>query len=273
MNLNGVKRSAARAFDVFGINSLGHFIQRAAFFPFIRVLNYHEIPADQSTNFEEHLRFYSTKFVNVGKALLEDFLETGKWPHKQPGLIISFDDGTRSHYEVAAPLLEKYGFTGWFFVPSAWVLEEGAETPDFVGDNVTLTPEQLKYLDENHVVGCHSETHCRLSEDLGAEKLRFETLTAKESLEKLLGHEVDVFCWVGGEEYTYSKTAADFIKQGYDLSFMTNTAVVRPGTNPLQLQRSNIEAENPLSLVRFQLSGLMDVLYYPKRKRVNQLTA
>jgi peptidoglycan/xylan/chitin deacetylase (PgdA/CDA1 family) len=273
MNLNAVKRSAARAFDVLGINSLGHLVQRIALFPFIRVLNYHEVPADLAGNFEEHLKFYAAKFVNVAKPELEEFLKTGRWPHKKPGLIISFDDGTRSHYEVAAPLLEKHGFTGWFFVPSGWVLEDGADTPDFVGDNVTLTPEQLKYLDENHVVGCHSETHCRLSEDLGPEKLKFETLTAKESLEKLLGHPVDVFCWVGGEEFTYSKTAADFIRQGYDLSFMTNTAVVRPGTNPLQLQRSNVEAENPLSLVRFQLSGLMDVLYYPKRKRVNQLTA
>jgi peptidoglycan/xylan/chitin deacetylase (PgdA/CDA1 family) len=273
MNLNAVKRNAARAFDVIGINGLGHLVQRIALSPFIRVLNYHEIPAEYADNFEEHLKFYSTRFVNATRAELEEFLSSGKWPHDKPGLIISFDDGTRSHYDVAAPLLEKYGFTGWFFVPSGWVLEEDAETPEFVGDNITLTPEQLRYLDENHVVGCHSETHCRLSEDLGPEKLKFETLEAKTSLEKLLGHPVDIFCWVGGEEYTYSKTAADFIKQGYDLSFMTNTAPVRPGTNPLQIQRSNIEAENPLPLVRFQLSGLMDLLYYPKRKRVNQLTA
>lgn len=273
MNLNAVKRSAARAFDVLGINGLGHLVQRIALFPFIRVVNYHDIPGDLAENFEEHLKFYSTRFVNVSKKDLEGFLANGTWPHKKPGLVISFDDGMRSHYEVAAPRLEKYGFTGWFFVPSAWVLDEGTAMPEFIGDNVTLTPEQLKYLDENHVVGCHSETHCRLNEDLGPEKLEFETLEAKRSLEELVNHPVDIFCWVGGEENTYSKTAAELIKKGYDLSFMTNTAVVRPHTNPLQLQRSNIEAENPLSLVRFQLSGLMDVLYYPKRKRVNQLTA
>ena len=232
MNLNAVKRDAARAFDVLGINGLGHLLQRMALSPFIRVLNYHEIPAKFAENFEEHLKFYSSRFVNATRPELEEFLDSGKWPHDKPGLIISFDDGTRSHYEVAAPLLEKYGFTGWFFVPSGWVLEENAAKPEFIGDNITLTPEQLRYLDENHVVGCHSETHCRLSEDLGPEKLKFETLEAKTSLEKLLGHPVDIFCWVGGEEYTYSKTAADFIKQGYDLSFMTNTAVVRPGLIP-----------------------------------------
>lgn len=273
MNLNAVKRKAARALDVFGINSLGHHLQRAAMSPFIRVLNYHEIPASQATDFEKHLEFYSGRFVNVTQRGLREFLQSGKWPHSKPGLIISFDDGLRSHFDVAAPLLERYGFTGWFFVPAGWVIEENAAKPEFVGGNTTLTPEQLAYLDKKHVVGCHTETHCRLSEDLGEERLKFEILGAKKSLEELLGHPVDIFCWVGGEEYTYSRTAADLIKQGYDLSFMTNTAVVRPGTNPLQLQRTNIEAENPLWLVRFQISGIMDLAYYPKRKRVNQLTA
>jgi hypothetical protein len=54
---------------------------------------------------------------------------------------------------------------------------------------------------------------------------------------------------------------------------MTNNFVNRPDTHPLQLQRTNIESENPLWLVKFQLSGLMDLLYLGKRRRVNRLTA
>jgi peptidoglycan/xylan/chitin deacetylase (PgdA/CDA1 family) len=273
MNLNSVKRMAAQIFDVTGINSLGHFVQRAALFPFIRVVNYHDIPENLAENFEAQLKYYASKFANVTYQDLMDFLRTGNWKHDQPGLIISFDDGLRSHYATAAPLLEKYGFTGWFFVPSGWVVEnEHSEKPDFVTTAESLTREQLLYLDTHHVVGCHTQTHCRLSGDLPAEKLKYETLEAQKSLEKLLGHPVKIFCWVGGEEFTYCKTASDFIKQGYELSFMTNTAIVRPKTNPLQLQRTNIEAENPLPLVRFQISGLMDIAYFPKRKRVNELT-
>ncbi len=275
MNSNAVKRQVARLFDVFGINSLGHFVQRSALFPFIRAVNYHEIPQNQAENFETQLKFYSERFVNVGYGDLIDFLQSGKWRHDKPGLLLSFDDGLRTHHDVAAPLLEKYGFTGWFFVPAGWVAGvegETVENPEYPSGVATLTREQLRYLDEHHVVGCHTETHCRLSADLPAEKMRYETLEAQKTLEELLGHPVKIFCWVGGEEYTYSKPAAELIKQGYELGFMTNTSVVRPGTNPLQLQRVNIEAENPLSLVRFQLSGFMDLAYYPKRKRVNRLT-
>jgi len=276
MNANAIKRKVARLFDVFGINSLGHFVQRRAFFPFIRVVNYHVIRPEQAANFEEHLKFYSSRFVNVDEQTLTNFLSDRKWPLDKPGLIISFDDGTRDHAEIAAPLLEKYGFTGWFFVPAGYIVErDGQKTgkPGFIDEDVeTLTHEQLLYLDKNHVVGCHTETHRRLTADLSDEILRAETVGAKKNLEEMLGHPVKSFCWVGGEEYTYNKTAADFIRQNYELGFMTNTAPVRSSTNSLQLQRTNIEAENPLPLVRFQLSGFMDLAYYPKRKRVNALT-
>jgi peptidoglycan/xylan/chitin deacetylase (PgdA/CDA1 family) len=278
MGLNSVKRFAAQVFDLCGLNSAGHFVQRLALSPFIRVINYHDIPAHLSENFSAQLRFYATRFVNVGYQDLVDFLQGGKWRHDRPGLIISFDDGLRSHYEVAAPLLEKHGFTGWFFVPAGLIegiggrsaADAAASSPLSADENLTL--EQLRYLDSHHVVGCHTETHCRLSKDVPTEKLQTEILEAKRMLERALGHSMKIFCWVGGEEYTYSREAAQFIKQGYELSFMTNNAVVRHKTNPLQLQRTNIEAENPLWLVRFQTSGLMDIAYYPKRKRVNRLT-
>jgi peptidoglycan/xylan/chitin deacetylase (PgdA/CDA1 family) len=276
MNLNAVKRKTAGVFDRVGLNAFGHLVQCTALFPFIRVVNYHDIGLADSANFEEHLRYFSTAFTNVNEHGLRDFLSSGNWRHRKPGIVMSFDDGMRSHYEIAAPMLERYGLTGWFFVPADWIAERLHSNPEAARNaagHKTLTLEQLRYLDENHVVGCHTETHCRLSDDLKEEKLRSEILGAKTSLEEMLGHEMKIFCWVGGEEFTYSERAAGLVKKGYDLSFMTNTNVVRAGTNPLQLQRSNIEAENPLSLVKFQLSGIMDLIYAPKRRRVNKLTA
>lgn len=277
MNLNSIKRFAAQALDIFGLNTLGHFIQCKTLFPFIRVVNYHDIPQTHADNFEDQLRFYSNRFVNVDKKMLTDFLDTGQWGHDRPGLIISFDDGLRSHYEVAAKLLERHGFIGWFFVPSRWIADARFDvaTDEFAGlksSDVCLTLDQLKYLAEHHVVGCHTRTHTRLSKELSAEKLNKEIVLAKKDLTEMLGQNIDIFCWVGGEEFTYSREAAELIRQNYDLSFMTNSEAVRPNTHPLQLQRTNIEAPDSLPLVRFQTSGLMDVIYAAKRKRVNALT-
>jgi peptidoglycan/xylan/chitin deacetylase (PgdA/CDA1 family) len=274
MNPNAIKRSAARVFDVLGINSVGHYVQRTLLFPFVRVVNYHHIPDDLSDNFERQLQFYSSRFVNVGYQDLEDLLQTGRWLHKKPGLIISFDDGYRSHYEKAAPLLEKYGFTGWFFVPAVLAAEQNGRPDDALHMPVdeALTREELLQLSAKHIVGCHTYSHRRLTADLSLEQLQHEIPNAQKPLEQLLGRPIRSFCWVGGEEYTYTKPAAELVRENYDLGFMTNNAIVRPNTNKLQLQRTNIEAENPLWLVRFQISGLLDIFYFPKRRRVNRLT-
>ena len=259
----------ARTLDRFGINRLGLKLQERFFGSFIRAVNYHVVRPEDADSLEAHLRYYEERFVSVDLESLEKFLVAGEWPHSRPGLIISFDDGDRTHYEVAAPLLEKYGFTGWFFVPIGLMnLNEVHGRPVTV-----LTLDQLKYLNDRHVVGSHSETHCRLGSDNSFERLESEICGSRRHLEQLLGTPVEIFCWVGGEETSYSSEAAKLISENYKYSFMTNNAVIRPGDDPLQLQRTNIEAENPLELVRFQLSGLMDVYYTGKRRRVNRLTA
>jgi peptidoglycan/xylan/chitin deacetylase (PgdA/CDA1 family) len=272
MNLNAAKRTIAKALDCVGINAAGLALQKSLLWPFIRVVNYHDISPEHVSNFEAHLSYYSKHFINVDEKMLRGFLNGTRWPHTKPGLILTFDDGMRSHYEIAAPLLEKFDFTGWFFVPAGWIAERMGSNSKVADGERTLTLEQVRYLDQRHVVGCHTETHCRLTADVPAEKLQFEIMGSKFSFKEILGHDVNIFCWVGGEEFSYSKPAADLVKQDYDISFMTNNAVVRPTTNPLQIQRTNIEAENPLSLLRFQLSGLMDIIYSPKRSRVNRLT-
>lgn len=275
MNMNAVKRIAASVSDALGINRLGHLVQLAVLFPFIRVVNYHDIPREHEKNFEAQLKLFASEFVGVDESSLHEFLHGGVWPHAKPGLILSFDDGMRSHAEVAAPLLEKYGFKGWFFVPAGWVSGTDftvGDRPDIPIHSERLTVAQLRQLAERHIVGCHTLTHRRLIAGIPSDELHTEIVVARQRLEELTGRAVTSFCWVGGEEQTYSQEPAQLIRQEYRFGFMTNNAALRPGGNAHQIQRTNIEAENPLSLVRFQISGLMDAAYYPKRKRVNRIT-
>lgn len=267
MNPNAIKRKIAAVFDATGINSLGFALQRRFLFPFIRIVNYHDVSVDYAANFESHLRYFASRFVNVDESRLRGFLSGEAWTETKPGIILSFDDGLASHAAIVAPLLEKYGLTGWFFVPA-----ERVTAGSDVAENCVATLAQIRLLNNNHVIGSHTVTHCRLKNDLPEETLQFEIVESKSILETALEREVNIFCWVGGEEFTYSRAAADIVNQTYDLGFMTNNSPVRPDTNPMQLQRTNIEAENPLSLVRFQLSGFLDLAYMPKRRRVNRLT-
>lgn len=233
----------------------------------IRAINYHDITNVMIADFECQLDFYRQHFDNVDEAKLEELVLSGTWSGQRPGLAITFDDGYASHAAIAAPLLERYGFTGWFFVPAGLVGQVPADGIPRMGWG------ELRNLVERHIVGCHSITHVRLAATLSEREIETEIIESKAVLERGLGRPVRSFCWVGGEEWSYSRSAAEAIRRaGYRLSFMTNSAPIRHGSNPLQLQRTNIEANYPIDLVMFQLCGILDMVYWPKRTRVNRLT-
>ena len=241
---------------------------------YIRVINYHDTPKKFGYNFEQQLIFYKRNFCPVDLKDLENLIGA-KWKKEKPGLIISFDDGLESNYAIAAPLLEKYGFTGWFFIPVGLIGTGKCKDFHHTGnkDCSYMSWREITKLNKNHIIGCHTLTHCRLFSSLSEEKLKQEIINSKEILENKLNSKNDIFCWVGGEEETYTTKAAKYIREaGYRYSFMSNNKIILPGVNRFQLQRTNIEVDWPLSLVKFYLSGIMDIIYTGKRNRVNKIT-
>lgn len=278
----------AHAMHFSGLSRAGRALLRSWLRPgYIRGLAYHSTPVQHAESFRRQLAFYRRHFVPVGQRELDELLVGRRWAHSRPGLLISFDDGLRNNFDVAAPLLEEYGFTGWFFVPTdfislapeaqaAFAASHRITAPqgEYADGRVAMNWDEVRTLDRRHVVGCHTRRHCPLGAGLTATALAEEILGSKQRLEAELGHPMPHFCWVGGEERTYSAPAAREIRAaGYRFGFMTNCAPTTCDTPPLQIQRTNVEAAWPLPIVTFQLSGMLDLLYTPKRRRVNRLTA
>ena len=127
--------------------------------------------------------------------------------------------------------------------------------------------------EQRHVIGCHTYNHVRLKATLSEAEFDLEIRGAKQRLEEMLDQEIPAFAWVGGEEWSYSRQAAQWInRSGYKVSFMTNGGLIRPGANLFQLQRTEVETSWPVSRMRLSLSGIVDVCYFAKRRRVNRLT-
>jgi len=283
IRVNPLKRGVAALLHRTGLTSLSSALQRAFAAPFIRVVYYHDVQPDSAAAFEKQLLLFKELFVPATRVELDALVSRGAWPHARPGIVLSFDDGLRSHREVVAPLLEKHGFQGWFFVPVDLVSLAPAEQPEAAvkhgvlhdcdtarDPRVFMTERQLTELAERHVVGCHTATHVRLSKELSDGQLALELDRAKQRLEGLLGgRKVDTFSWVGGEEWAYSEAAAESIARLFDYAFTTNTCVARPGMSQLNIARTHVEASFSPSLVRLQLSGMMDLYYRPKRRRLN----
>ncbi len=72
------------------------------------------------SNFENHLNFFKSHRTVVRLADLAATLADGR-PVEPGTVVLTFDDAYLDHFEIAVPLLEKYGLSGTFFVPTDWV--------------------------------------------------------------------------------------------------------------------------------------------------------
>jgi peptidoglycan/xylan/chitin deacetylase (PgdA/CDA1 family) len=251
-------------------------------FPYVQAVTYHDTPNGADNNLRNQLEWYQNHFVNCNHADLCGLLTNGVWNYDKPGLILSFDDGLRSNFDVALPLLEEYGFTGWFMVPAGFVDLDPAKQVVFakrslIGfysesscERIALSWDEVREIERGgHVITCHSMNHKRLSERLTQLELEIEIRDAKQLMEVRLGHEVDLFTWVGGEEWAYSRGAFDLIKKsGFNYIFCTNCAPIIVRQSPLFLERYHVEPEFSHNQLRFVLGGFYDLMYARKRRRI-----
>jgi peptidoglycan/xylan/chitin deacetylase (PgdA/CDA1 family) len=255
----------------------------------IRVVNYHQTLASNASILDEHFRWYAQNYHPATREDLGALLRGDAWRHRQTGLILTFDDGLRSNYEVAAPLLERYGLYGWFFIPTSFIecpveaQRAYASQHQLLGamlersheDRVAMTWRELRDLSaRGHEIGSHTQSHARLGEDVAEARVREEVLHSKLIAENRLGKPVRSFCWVGGEVSSYSRVASECISQsGYEFAFQTTCGLVSRRTHPLQIPRTNVEDRWPLDVARFQTSGIVDLIYARKRRAVTIRTA
>lgn len=223
---------------------------------YVRVINYHNTEKEYVDLFDKHLTYLEKKFNVITFNDFVEFLNGKKSFDDKPGLLITFDDGYISNYEYGIDILEKHNIKGMFFIPVEKI--DGT-------DNKYINSDQLKrMIDKGHKIGCHTFSHHRFKEEDDEELLYKEIVEANNILNKTLGINNDCFCFVGGELPVYTNEAFKMIKNNYKYSFTTLTKITTKDNNPLLIHRTNVESFWNIGLVKFQVSGLWDILYKNK---------
>ena len=128
----------------------------------VPVLSYHNFSPDRSTNrmtvtkaaFEEQMRLLKDKGYRViSLDQLLDFVSfKGQIPKKS--VVITIDDGWRSAFEIALPILKKYGYPATLFVYTGLI----------VGSSKTLSWELVREMAENGIdIQGHTISHRTLT--------------------------------------------------------------------------------------------------------------
>jgi peptidoglycan/xylan/chitin deacetylase (PgdA/CDA1 family) len=130
--------------------------------------------------------------------------------------VIAMDDGWRSVYDIAYPILKKYGFPATLFVYT-----------DLIDTENGLSWGQLSELEENGIdIQCHSMTHESLDEfTKGSMKENFEALEkeisqSKALIENNLSKQCNYFSYPGGKPNSLISELLK--KQGYRGAFTYN---------------------------------------------------
>ncbi len=200
--------------------------------PLIRTVNFHNTSRAQADKFERQLAHYSQFFSSVNEIELDRYLTSGQWHKSKPGLIVAVYEGYRNGYDVLAPLLERYGFVGWFFIITGFVgaavkdqlafaesHEIGMETREYPDGRYALNWEEVRKLERKHVVASHARSHTQLT-TLDLATAKSEVVGSQEDFEKYLGRKVRAFVSLTGPPYGENAFTDHLIEAaGYDFVF------------------------------------------------------
>lgn len=197
---------------------------------YIRVVNYHNTEFTDAARFEREIAAFAEHFTSVSIEDMDRFFETRKWHKDKPGLIPAVFEGFRNHYDVMLPILEKYGFKAWFYIPSFFMDVPVKEQQEYanLNDLTIYHPEEypdgryamnwdeVREIAKHHEICCHTGNHFQIGRETPDFDMFREIVVSKRYMEEKIGKSVDVFCWLYGEEYSYNPRAQKYLKQaGY----------------------------------------------------------
>jgi len=186
--------------------------------------------------FEQQMKFLKEEGYSViSTEELDGFLAFRRAIPKK-AMVINLDDGYRSTYDIAYPILKKYGFTATLFIYTSFI---GASRN-------ALSWDQLKTMKaDGFEVGSHSVNHVDLSKKMAGEsekeylaRVKKEILLSKQILDDRLNQNTQYIAFPYGE---FNPALLKLCEEtGYRVGFS-----VKAGGNPFFME--------PLTLKRDQI--------------------
>ena len=211
----------------------------------VPILCYHQFSNGRSTDlmimprksFIAQMEYLKKNNYNViTLADLEGFLKASR-PIPPRSVVITVDDGFRSAYDIAFPILKSYGFRATFFIYT-----------DFLGGGRSLTWPAINEMRASGMIDIqsHSKTHTSFSPADGemesnaayAARIRTEIEPPKTMLERQLGTPVTQLAYPYGDT---SRLAVQLLNERkYSLAVTVERGANASFSHPLMLRRDMV---------------------------------
>lgn len=208
----------------------------------IPILDYHNFTTEESSSYKinivefekqmDYLSAHNYSVISLSELLAG--LRAGQLPPKP--VIITIDDGFKSTYTLAYPVLKKYNFPATLFIYTNFIEK----------NNGSLTWEEIREMTKNNIeIGSHTLSHCNLlkykkneSHETYLARIRREIFLSKEILESEIGRKVKFFAYPYG---VYSPIIKNLVIQaGYEGILNANSMNNTLTADPFSLNRQII---------------------------------
>ena len=196
----------------------------------VPVLTYHKFSRNKTDNmtvseraFEEQMRFLKKNGYHV--VTMDEFFDFRNLRSQLPGksVVITIDDGWRSTYDIAFPILKKYGYPATLFVYTDFIIKSNNTL------NWALLSEMSRYgIDIQSHTRSHRNLNMRDEQESFREyfdSVRKELTESSEIIKKRLNKDVTYLAYPYGD--TNPLITALLEKLGYKGAFTVNR-----GSNP-----------------------------------------
>lgn len=250
----------------------------------LRVLLYHDIPADRHIQFASQLRMLKRRWNFVTPREFEE-MSSGRVPIKGPNLLLTFDDGFISNKEVAERILLPLGIKAIFFVVSDFIsIQNPANARQYVSEHiypgmieevVPLHWTNMNWDDlaglirQGHMIGAHTKTHRRISSITDKEQLNAEIRESANSIEERLGISVRHFAFPFGNIDSFSLSGFQMAKDRFDFVYSGLRGDNNTNSSAYAIRRDSVTPNDPDFLVSSFLEGGADFQYSKSRKMLD----
>ncbi len=226
----------------------------------VPILLYHHITTEEFSggneislisprDFRLHMTAIKVNFTPISLRQYYEYVldETGEVTIPDNPIIVTFDDGYLSNYEIAFPILKELEIPATIFVVTDTVGEIGGEGKVNYSH---FTWEQAREMEESGLIEIQSHTanHTELA-TLPVNQMVVELRKSKYEIEKNLGHECDMIAFPYGSYNEAVETASQ--AAGYKLQARVDD---KSSEEAFQV---NLPSEGVNSLVRMTVSGTM----------------
>lgn len=203
--------------------------------PEVPILCYHRIADGKKGDytvspetFTAHMKILADSgYHSISPYQLYDYLVYNKSLPRKP-VLITFDDSRAEHFEIAAPVMEKQGFRGAFFIMTITYNKKNYMTKD----QIALVAKA------GHTVGLHTWDHTMVTKYKDVTDWKKQISDPKEKLEGIVGKPVDFFAYPNG---VYDHKGAIELSKHIKISFILTSK--RDSLAPLQTVRRMIVPE------------------------------